>query len=604
MIAMLALLAGQILALLIVTSTGWALGRLLFRRLQFSSVADEVSLCTTLGLGVAGTFLFLLGLAHALYALVILAVVIAVHLLAVPLWLETFARVRRWWEERDPVPRLELLPFVALTPAFVLSLYPPNAWDETMYHLPFAKLFLREHAVVFAETLRFPLFPQLGEMLFAAILALSGDVQTHTVQLLAALLIAMAIQAHMRRRNVVSSVMGAALWLGSPIVVYYAATSYVDHLLTLFCTVSCTMWLRWREEGSSRWLLLSAACAGFAAGTKYLGLYFACALAILTMFGGRPRGVVRAVSLFAVVSLLTLSPWYVRNTAATGNPVFPFLSEIFGKSEWTSAIDRAVAEGENPKEKIMHAGRHLLPKPAELITLPWRVVSDREHLAGEPPYSPFLFIALPLIAMAVIRDRDLRLMAGAVLLYVLVVSKHDVRFLLPVVPLFCLAGGVGIDWLLGALRRYALSAAVVLMLIAPALVYGALKIVQRGAVPATAAARHEFLERVIRPYRALQYLNEARGRDYVLYGAASPNAIYYAEGVWLGEVMGPARYSFVRSKTSSSAELFETLRSLGADHLLIDRTFPGVSPPDAEALSSDFRLLLRYDAIELYALRP
>lgn len=69
--------------------------------------------------------------------------------------------------------------------------------------------------------------------------------------------------------------------------------------------------------------------AGFAMGLKYTS--FICPVTLIALIAWdtvRQRGLFKQTSgqvmLFSVVALVVASPWYLRNLAFTGNPVYPF----------------------------------------------------------------------------------------------------------------------------------------------------------------------------------------------------------------------------------------------------------------------------------------
>src|SRR5690554_2295916 len=67
-----------------------------------------------------------------------------------------------------------------------VSMHPPGHWDDTMYQLPLARHYVEHQAIVLHEYVRFPLFPQNMNLLFALGLML-GDtfspVATHADEL-------------------------------------------------------------------------------------------------------------------------------------------------------------------------------------------------------------------------------------------------------------------------------------------------------------------------------------------------------------------------------------------------------------------------------------
>lgn len=82
------------------------------------------------------------------------------------------------WNMRSRAPAADWLQAATLLVIFLLciavSLHPPGHWDDTMYQLPLARHYVEQQAIVLHEYVRFPLFPQNMNLLFALGLML-GD---------------------------------------------------------------------------------------------------------------------------------------------------------------------------------------------------------------------------------------------------------------------------------------------------------------------------------------------------------------------------------------------------------------------------------------------
>ena len=94
---------------------------------------------------------------------------------------------------------------------------------------------------------------------------------------------------------------------------------------------------------------------------------------------------------------LVAAPWYLKNWAFTGNPVYPFLYDLFGGLYWDSF--RA--------EWYAAAGTGLGFRPATLLALPWLLtlgVRDANYWDGRT--GPLILLFLPLILLyAIFRYR-------------------------------------------------------------------------------------------------------------------------------------------------------------------------------------------------------
>jgi 4-amino-4-deoxy-L-arabinose transferase-like glycosyltransferase len=384
--------------------------------------------------------------------------------------------------------------------------------------------------------------------------------------------------------------MAAALLLGYPIVVYLAVTGYVEAELTLFVTAGLYALERWREERQGGWLVLAAVFAGSAAATKYLGLFFVAALTVELALAALPGQRVRTLLRFAALSLLVLAPWYVRILIHTGNPVFPFLPQLFEASAW-------VFEGPPSPE----LGERL----AELPRLPWDVLFERENVGFQPPFSPAFLLGLPLVVTGAWRDRRLRRLAILALAYVLaaLALPPDVRYLAAVLPALSLT--LAVELAFRAHRwRGSVPAALCLVFLLPSWAWAGYRFVRQGPLPVTAEQRERYLTQALPVWPALRFLNDTRGGSYTVYAFHAESMSYFADGCFLGDWNGPARYDRLVPHLDDPVALWRELRRLGADHLLVARGTGVHLPVRDPAFRRLFRMVYSDAAAEVYELAP
>lgn len=533
------------------------------RRLLFDSALERGLVATALGTAAIGHLLFLMGLAGFLEPLPLGVLLVGAHLFSWPAWRDV------WRDARQVVSRLRparaaaiaLAAGVLLAPLLLLPLYPPASFDSTMYHLPYAKAFAASGGVPFLPSLRFPVFPQLMEVLFAGMLLFADDVAAQSLQALATLLTAGLVFVWGKEAfGRAAGWLAAGIYLGNPIVTYFAGTAYVDPSLSLFATAALFAIRRWRRSRLTGWLALAGVFASSAAATKYLGLFFVAGIGTVVLLTSAPRAHVRNALRYAAIVGAVLIPWYGRIFLHTGNPLFPYFPGIFGWSAWdlTRYQLRAVS-------------------PISVLTLPWDLVFRREIFDWHPPVSPVYLLALPLALLAAVRDARVRrmLLVAAAYAFFAVSLPRDPRYLLPILPLVSVAAGAGFG-VLPLLRRPLLAGAVSLLLLSPGWLYAARHTRHLGVLPVTAEQRNEFLARRLPVYPAIQHLNRTRGRDYALYAFYAENMPYFAKGRFLGDWFGPASFEKVLASGATPGSLHAKLRALGADHLLI---VEGRSPP-------------------------
>jgi 4-amino-4-deoxy-L-arabinose transferase-like glycosyltransferase len=598
---------------------------------------ETAAVATSLGLVVAAQAGLLLGLAGLLKPGPILLALLGLHLTSLPGWrsllrgLGRLARglggqaggaaepAGRWWRRR----RL-LWPAggtAALLPVALLTLYPPTAFDATLYHLPFARAFAASGALPVLPDLRMPVFPQLLETLFAMLLPFGGDLAAQAVALIATALTVALVLAWGRRASPAAGWIAAAAFAGSPLVIYLAGTAYVEPGLALFTAAACYAAARWREGAGPGWLTLAAIFGCAAADTKYLGLYALGLVAVAAVAApppGPPVSRWRRLGMVTLVCVIVAAPWYGRIAAATGNPVFPYLPQLFGASPWTPPRSHAV-------DPLALAGDIAV----RLLRLPWDAVFARSRLGGYPPYSPVFLLAVPALVAGVLARRRVRalLLAAAGYTVVILAVLPDARYLLVVLPLVCVAVGECLAWSLAYLasrrplaspaalsglagRRppdegwvNARAALLALAIFLPGWGYSLFSLYRLGPVPVTPAEREAFLARKLPLLPSIRYLDRACGSAYTLYAIHAENMVYLAAGRFLGDLTGPAAYRLVIPADGDAELLYRRLRSLGADHLLTVEGDPALPPIFTAAFDRLFRLVYADGHARLFSLR-
>jgi len=414
-------------------------------------------------------------------------------------------------------------PWLALLPAGVLALYPAIAFDETLYHLPFVQAFARDGAIRFLPDLRFPVFPVLHEALCVPAFLAFGDVGTHVVALVQTALVA-ALLAHWDAR---AGWLAAALFAGSPLVVFLASALHVEPALTLFVTAG--FFALDRERCALAGFFFGSACS-----VKYHGFYFAAAALLIVLV--RRRGAGRFV-LAGALAALPMTAWL---WSQTGDPLFPFLRE----NAWTYSRG---------------------PQGATL-TLLWDVTFARERVGLQPPITPLL---IPMAALLVVAAVKRPVKRNAFALCVLLVCAgyvvafrflpQDSRYLVPLLPLVSLvAARALVERWPKALPLFALIA------IAPGLAYAGYRIAKQGVPPVTASQRVAWLSARIPEYRALRLAGDAR-----VYACGGEQLKAHASGTFLGDHKGPWSYARVLGGAGDTRTIAARMRRIGVRFFLV-----------------------------------
>ena len=509
------------------------------------------AVATGLGFAFLGQTLFALGSLGALTRPIVL---VLLAILAVPgVW---YAR-ELWALARRTHPALLAVLGAGALPPFLLALYPPHGFDATMYHLTYARLFAESGSLVYAGTLRFPVFPQLDELLFTLALLVVDDVTAQLTQWLCLVVTAAAIGAIVRMRcGVRAAALAMAIWYAVPLAGFLGSNAYVDCGLTMAVTLAFAAWLQWRATQHPGWIALTGAFAGMAAATKYNGLFFV-ALFALAVVAVPSRHRLRSAVVFALAAIAMAGPWYLRIAAWTGNPVFPYFASVFGANDWGLALDAS------------------LHRIAGAATLREWLIANTYNLR------PWMLVLAPLAAIGAWIDRHVRFLFLAALASTIVFWRFDSRFLIVNVPLLAACSAIALDRVLERLPRFA-TAIVIVVVMLPALAWAWKGLETRGRIPQTAAARERFLEKRLWLYGPLRFIAKTGGARRTVYAFRAENGSYYWRGRYLGDHFGPYRYDHTWPLLYQPDRLARTLRSYHVEYVLVPRDF-GFDPPASSA---------------------
>ncbi|MFS2166126.1 ArnT family glycosyltransferase [Variovorax sp. Varisp62] len=522
----------------------WGFGRALLGRLAPPPRRDavlEAAMAVALGVGLyicAFQALAIFGAfkAGATVALVVAGVVAAA--LQLPSWLRE-RRALRANEPAAPWTYVERIALIALAlvalPALVAPLAPPIAFDELMYHLPYARQVAQQGSLGIHDWLRYPWFPYNYNLLYAAALQLGDDVLPHFLNALAgALSVVMVYRLGILHANRLTACIGAAIWLG----LGDYSNALIDMGVALFVLSACVALWWWRESepvhGGMRWLGVAAFCLGVAAGSKYQALIF---LPLVAVFVIRHERRPRAWALVFACFLVPCVYWYARNAIMTGDPFNPIGARVFGFTEWT---------------------------PADYVQ---QVADVRVH--AELPNALIWSVFFAPFSVWWKRSAAVRA-AGWFCLYsvaVWVVTSRYPRYLTASFPLLAAVAAIGwqvlFGWIVSGVRRMfgARNTAqdappapvtrrtparmgdwVAVLLLA---VLAAVSVRQTAAkvamVSITPEAREAVLRRHVPGYAVMDYLRRnTTGRVYQI---ALNEAIYYGPNPIWGDTLGPWRYT-------------------------------------------------------------
>lgn len=313
-------------------------------------------------LGQSGLFASKLGLVLA-YAPLALGVLMLLEQLMV-----------RQWARRGDIS-FNLAPIVVVVPLGILLTAACNApgvlwssefggYDALSYHLQLPQEWLRLGRIVPLEHNVYSFLPSYVESAFVHLGVMRGvavgdpaspgllvqdgmpaigcQLLHAFLAMLSSWLLSRAVRAVLRRGGFAERVATlCALVVGgvafaTPWVLVVGSLAYNEMVMIALFSSAVVVALEEDVRPVNR-AIFAAIMIGVACGAKPTALVFAGVPTAILLLGMAPRREwVRLVIPGSIVGALTLAPWMVRNYQASGNPVFPAATTVFGRAHWSS----------------------------------------------------------------------------------------------------------------------------------------------------------------------------------------------------------------------------------------------------------------------------
>lgn len=405
------------------------------------NMTEATTVAFALGTGVLAASAFMLGAFNALTSGFVLIAVLAAVLIASFVTLRNRHRALMRPTVGQVLSRFDwLLMCLVLGLGHVVVPYvvaPEIMYDAVSSHLVIARNFATQGGLPLLPVALFSGGPVLPEIMYAIPITLSSIDAAKLVHFTIGIATALTVFAIGRRlAGMTGGLASAVLWLAMPLVLWEMSTGYTDLFLCLYCAAALLTTLVWSDSRRMAHASVAGALVGLGFGVKMTMALLALPLlgAAVVVFVRSRRDVAQLAVASCICALVAL-PWYARSYLLTGNPVFPFLNDIF---QSTSAPRDSGAESLG----TFGIGKGLI----DFLSLPWTLTTRADQF-GE--VSAWAFNAVPLIvglALCWAAGARSRKPAFALVFFLASVSlwfvtAQYVRYLLPTVVAGVALGG-------------------------------------------------------------------------------------------------------------------------------------------------------------------
>ena len=488
----------------------------------------------------------------------------------------------------------------------ILSWVPPVSRDALTHHLAVPKLYLQRGAMVELPEVPFSYYPMNLDLLYLVPLCFGNDILPKYIHYVFALLTAGMVFSHLKRRlDITYALFGALFFLSIPVIVKLSITVYVDLGLVFFTTAALIYLLRWSET-SLQWrhLLLSAVFCGMAAGTKYNGLVtlglltfsvpylFLHACQYVEMKQG--RSVVYG-AVYLLVALLVFAPWMIRNSAWTGNPIYPMYNQWFNPAAADPLPEEERINNLEYKQRAGHWNHYDIRRLiygeswSEIALLPVRIFFEGQD--DKPQYfdgrlNPFLLLLLPFAFF--LKDElhsflrvEKRLLLAFTILFILIAflrTSIRVRYIAPVIPPLILLSTYGLKNIVDFFRKrkqplsrafgiFLVSVIALWMFTLNGIYIGKLfRVVDPLSYIGGTLDRDAYIAKYRSEYPVLQYINRSLTQNAKILGLFMGNRRYYCDREL---VFGESLLTRAVMRAESTERIGEMIAKQGFTHMIV-----------------------------------
>jgi hypothetical protein len=462
----------------------------------------------------------------------------------------------------------------------LIAASPSPFYDQLHYHLAFPFQWLRAGEIFVYPRQFYSYFPSNMGLLYSYALAGPGAWAAQVLHWWMGALTVGGVYFLARRLGSGSSWMAAAVFAATPAVMLSATWAGSDLTVAAYGLASLCMMVRAlgfsEPEAGARpgWWLLAGALAGFAAGCKYLALAsVVLPLGAALVAGAASRVVVDRARWNRIVGTgllwgaglsVFLAPWLLRNLWATGNPFFPFLTDLFpAASPEVQAVAERIGSSANPGDTALRA-----------LTL--RTFSPRGHGGAIGPAYLGLLGAWLLRLLTTRTSRRERLLAVFSVTGVILWGRFPQlgRYLLPVLAPALAGAALAWDQIRSSWSRP--IARLLTALLAILILWGAL-----GGISPLGLNRlgstlgrndpEELMTRYASYWPAVRFLNDELPEDAKLLLVAESRTMYVERELVVEDPFHLPLLVELAEKASGPAAMARELEAMGVTHVLFNR---------------------------------
>ncbi len=296
-----------------------------------------------ISIGLLSYSIFLFGIVNLLYWQIILPLTV-LFLLFFIIWARPHVTAKKYLTiginlfKSSKLSKVVIVLFILLAFINLIGVFgPETSFDALWYHLTIPKIYIQSHSVFYipGNLLYYSAIPKMGDMLFTLPLFFNNEFGAKFVHFIFGILCCFAV--YRLSRLFVSqqkSILAVLIFYSNIVVAWESTVAYVDLIWTFFFLASAFYLFCYFKKGIDRYYYLSALILGFTISIKLISLrdlvLFILVVSYYLVANNKNwKFILKKIIIFTVITFTTGSIWFIFSYLNTGNPIFPFFSNIY-----------------------------------------------------------------------------------------------------------------------------------------------------------------------------------------------------------------------------------------------------------------------------------
>ena len=290
--------------------------------------------------------------------------------------------------------------------ALLGALGPEVQFDARVYHLGPALHYADAHRfynMLTATSYGLFAITHYQQVLYTGLVSISGLVAAKLLEWVDVVLTvgAIIVLCRVHFRSVRLGLVAALIYVTIPVVAWSASTGGNDVPTSLATVLAVHAYFSWRRDRTWGWLVLIGACLGYGFGVKSFTAFAVPAFAIAIVgstLDGRFRGrkvadlmvAVKNLCITGIAAVVAVTPYFIREAAMTGNPMFPVLNSVFHDSNnfYSMPLQRKLWELPGARRTVWG-----------FLSLPWDSVAHGNYYRSV--VGPLFVLVIPVFVLGI-----------------------------------------------------------------------------------------------------------------------------------------------------------------------------------------------------------